>query len=671
MKAGIAQKLLTTYATIIISTIISGIFCLYVLNINKRTNEEMRYVTLPSIEELKELKGQLLEVKKLANTWIYMTNNKDEERLTNILMKDFPMVSNRLDKHARKWSEKAEFEYYEQIAANNKAIINNVEKITSILSTDESYLNDSKVDGAVDIYSVTSKKIVANDRLYDELISTKNSNLERQQSYITSLLNYLYLILFATLIVVIVVSLVSLRFSKKSIVEPLLKLNKIILDIAIGEVIPIEENERKDEIGQMHNAIRKMIDGAIQKINFAEQIGKGNYDNRFTLLSESDQLGMALVTMRDDLKKSHEILLEQDKRLLDAQRLARVGNYLYDLQTLTFQSSSTFDEILGLPAGDVKPMAMWLNLIHPDYRKTIGEKADKATAEKSRFSEQYLIRKYNTGEECWVAAIGEHNLDENGEVLSIFGTLQDITESKSLEVDLNNSYVIATEQNKRLSNFSYIVSHNLRMHAVNIHGLLNLYNDSDTEEEKDEVIALLARASQHLDETMHHLNDVVAMQNALSVEIEPQVLNSHIVHALNTLQSQIENRKVIIENRVPVDTIVNYNPAYLDSIILNLISNAIKYSHPDRQPIIFIDFYKEHPERANTKFVLEIKDNGIGIDMHKNGHKLFGMYKTFHNNKDAKGIGLFMTKYQIEAMGGHIEVTSVLNEGTTFKIFIK
>jgi sensor histidine kinase regulating citrate/malate metabolism len=69
--------------------------------------------------------------------------------------------------------------------------------------------------------------------------------------------------------------------------------------------------------------------------------------------------------------------------------------------------------------------------------------------------------------------------------------------------------------------------------------------------------------------------------------------------------------------------------------------------------------------------VLEIGDNGIGIDMAKNGHKLFGMYKTFNGNADAKGIGLFLTKYQVEAMGGKIEVESELNKGTTFKIFIK
>jgi signal transduction histidine kinase len=69
--------------------------------------------------------------------------------------------------------------------------------------------------------------------------------------------------------------------------------------------------------------------------------------------------------------------------------------------------------------------------------------------------------------------------------------------------------------------------------------------------------------------------------------------------------------------------------------------------------------------------ILHIKDNGLGIDMKKYGEKLFGMYKTFHGNKDARGIGLFICKNQIETMGGKIEVDSELGVGTTFKIYIK
>jgi signal transduction histidine kinase len=100
--------------------------------------------------------------------------------------------------------------------------------------------------------------------------------------------------------------------------------------------------------------------------------------------------------------------------------------------------------------------------------------------------------------------------------------------------------------------------------------------------------------------------------------------------------------------------------------LYNLISNAIRYRHPDRKSIINIKWKKE-----NNSNYIEISDNGIGIDLARNRNKIFGMYKTFTSNPDSRGIGLFITRNQIEAMRGRITVDSELNKGTTFKIYIK
>ena len=101
----------------------------------------------------------------------------------------------------------------------------------------------------------------------------------------------------------------------------------------------------------------------------------------------------------------------------------------------------------------------------------------------------------------------------------------------------------------------------------------------------------------------------------------------------------------------------------MESVLLNFTTNAIKYAHPERSPIIEFGFAIE-----NGRKVLTISDNGLGIDLDRHGELLFGLYKTFHKRQDAQGIGLYITKNQIEAMKGKVVVSSKVGEGTTFKI---
>ncbi len=671
MRTGIARKLVTTYFIIIVATVVSGGFCLYVLGVNLAVNASMRDVTLPSMEQIKHMRAMMQDVKKLTNTWVYIANNKDQERLRTLVNDEYRELDTSLQIKSRLWKSSKEARLFNTITNENRKVIDSVKSIISLLNAPDAYMDDRKVDYAALLNTHVGKLIAANDKQYAQLIEVKEQHLTSEQKVVRTLLDSLYLVVLLSILTVILFSYISLRYSKKNIVDPLLGLNKTILNMAVGEVVSINEINRKDEIGQMHNAISKMINGIIDKMTFAEQIGKGNYDADFTLLSENDKLGVALLTMRADLKRSNEILIEQDKRLIDAQKLARIGNYYYNIDTGEFQSSTTLDDILGIDKNSPKSNIRWRDHILPEFHSMVAEKATIAMKERSKFSASYLIKPYQGDKECWVKTIGEYNYDETGRAVSMFGTMQDVTESKTLEIELNDSYKIAREQNNRLLNFSYIVSHNLRMHTVNIQALLNLLAEAETEDEKAEFMNFLRVSSNQLDETLHQLNEVVAMKNSLNVTITPVPLKKAIDHAVDLLTTNISEKNAIIQNNVTADVVVNYNAGYMDSIVLNFLSNAIKYSHSGRQPVVTIDCVKEHPEMENSKWILSIRDNGLGIDLAKNGDKLFGMYKTFHGNKDAKGIGLFMTKYQVEAMDGRIEVESTVGAGTIFKIFIK
>jgi signal transduction histidine kinase len=134
------------------------------------------------------------------------------------------------------------------------------------------------------------------------------------------------------------------------------------------------------------------------------------------------------------------------------------------------------------------------------------------------------------------------------------------------------------------------------------------------------------------------------------------------------LQAIIEKDDIRIEVDVPKELQIKGVLAYLESVVLNLVSNAIKYRDPKKKDnFVSITAFEE-----GQTIMLKVADNGLGIDLEKYGQKLFGMYKVFHGNKDARGIGLFITKNQIESMGGSISVESIPLKGTTFCVtFVK
>lgn len=263
----------------------------------------------------------------------------------------------------------------------------------------------------------------------------------------------------------------------------------------------------------------------------------------------------------------------------------------------------------------------------------------------------------------WVRAIGKPVYNENKEIIGIRGVFQDIDEIKKKELGLQKSIDIIASQNSRLFNFAHIVSHNLRSHTSNLSLLVQLIEEIDNPEDKIGFIKDIKQISHSLNTTIEHLNEIAAIHTNKDQEkkvVKFQDALSVVTNGIGQMIS-ISKAKIIVDFSL-LDKI-NYIPAYLESILLNLITNAIKYKHIDRDPIIDIKTYKK-----NDKKYLKISDNGKGIDLKLFKNKIFGMYKTFHHNKDAVGIGLFLTKNQIESLSGRITVESEVDKGTTFII---
>lgn len=253
-------------------------------------------------------------------------------------------------------------------------------------------------------------------------------------------------------------------------------------------------------------------------------------------------------------------------------------------------------------------------------------------------------------------------------VLLILGIVIDITNLKRSKEELYQSMVILSEQNKRLLDFSYIISHNLRSHSSNILGLCNLVADSQKSSEQRKYLKLLESVANKLNHTIEGLNQVTHIQMAHTVTREQVYLKDCIDNTYRTvIDVHYGGKEFLFRNNVPGAVTVLFNRLYLENVLRILVSNAIKYRHPRRQLKIQLDFVHNDDERA-----LIITDNGIGIDLEKDQGHLFGLFKTVSLNKTSRGIGLYIARNQIEAMGGRIDVESTPGKGASFKIcFLK
>lgn len=251
-------------------------------------------------------------------------------------------------------------------------------------------------------------------------------------------------------------------------------------------------------------------------------------------------------------------------------------------------------------------------------------------------------------------------------ITGFLGIATDITQMKQVEKETLALLEIAESQNERLKNFAYIVSHNLRSHSGGISTLLELIESEFPDFSQTDFFDYLKKSSTNLAETIKHLTEVVQINLSTKEKLESVSLKPFIDNNISSLMSLAQKQNIRIINEVSQDTTIKVIPAYLDSIIMNFMTNAIKYSSNERD-----SFLKIQTEETGKHVILKFIDNGLGIDLDKYGHKLFGMYKTFHQHEDSRGIGLFITKNQIESMNGKIEVESEVNIGTTFKIYFE
>lgn len=266
--------------------------------------------------------------------------------------------------------------------------------------------------------------------------------------------------------------------------------------------------------------------------------------------------------------------------------------------------------------------------------------------------------------------VGWHNSlleDMSGNVIGVLSSGDDVTEKKFREKALKETVIKLEKSNEQLEGFAYMATHDLRAPVANLIALLNLYNKENLEDEENKFIFQKFEESvKILNNTLGDLIDIVAVnKNKFDEKIDINI-EVTLKDVMESVKEDINKSGIAVNFDFSKCNEVSYPASQFRSILINMLTNAIKYRSPDKKAEVNITSSLE-----NGFVRLDFADNGLGIDLKKYGSKLFQMNKRFHVGTEGKGIGLFIIKSQVEAMGGKVGIVSEPGIGTTFSVFIK
>jgi PAS domain S-box-containing protein len=296
-----------------------------------------------------------------------------------------------------------------------------------------------------------------------------------------------------------------------------------------------------------------------------------------------------------------------------------------------------------------------------DITKLINKEVDFYEGERRYFRKDGSI--------CWALNTVSPVYKENGELQFFVSQVQEITQLKELNKNLEEQNIKLTSVQQilekkvgQLKDFAGIITHDVRGPAHNIKKMLEMYETAPDEEIRKAAMDYLRKVSNDLTSNLNELIQILQIHLESDLPNSDCLFNEIIDSVSLQLQDMIQKKQAVIETSIEATNIM-YPKVYLQSIVYNLMSNSLKYSKPNEAPHISIRTYKEH-----GSIFMRFTDQGLGIDMQKYGHLLFKFQKSFHSGYDSKGIGLYLIKNQIEDQGGAISAASEPGKGTIFTV---
>lgn len=297
------------------------------------------------------------------------------------------------------------------------------------------------------------------------------------------------------------------------------------------------------------------------------------------------------------------------------------------------------------------------SFIHPEDQELTAKHRDNIRNGKPllNFENRYITKSGKTVWLSWTSIpLNEKEL--------VYAIAKDVTHRKEHEKERNKLLSELTAANKRLKQLTYTTSHDLRSPVSNLLSVFNLIDTSTIKDEETlELFGLLKRASENLKESLNNYVDTLEQEDTLTLETTDLNIRDVLDSVKKSIDSFIEDANATFNIQLIDFNQLTFNRYYLESIFLNLITNSIKYAHPNRDPVISITARK-----VNGRKQIIFSDNGRGFDENKIEGNIFGLHQKFHDHADSKGIGLYLVYNHITNLGGKISVESEEDKGTTF-----
>ncbi|MGZ3932946.1 MAG: HAMP domain-containing protein, partial [Bacteroidia bacterium] len=310
-KFTIGRKLGTGFGTIIVLTIVAFILTLSIVSSSKKKTEEVVGQVAPSVAKLKEFNFMLQRSQTLISKWYYSKNVNDggREELKKLISYDYPETCKELRELSKNWTSNEELKALRQIISKTDHLFLSYQQdIMQPLNSLEAYEDVSIYFLAKDALDNAEDNLKTLYNHLDDLINAKQNTAEQVKDSMFTSFNLLERFVKYLGITLVVGGLLVAFFTARSIVNPIQTLKKMLLQMGLG-ILPKERIPyRTDEIGEMGTALNNLIESMESTTEFAKQTGTGNFEAYFKPLSDEDNLGHALLKMRDGLAENERVL---------------------------------------------------------------------------------------------------------------------------------------------------------------------------------------------------------------------------------------------------------------------------------------------------------------------------------------------------------------------------